>query len=46
MKRRDWTNSSDFVTIYLLFGFQENMFSFETEGDKFALKPMNCPGHW
>jgi threonyl-tRNA synthetase len=21
------------------------MFSFESEGDKFALKPMNCPGH-
>ncbi|CAH1997179.1 unnamed protein product [Acanthoscelides obtectus] len=25
--------------------FQENMFSFDVEKDKFALKPMNCPGH-
>eukprot|EP00128_Syssomonas_multiformis_P005315 Colp12_sorted_trinity150504_noHs@25081 len=25
--------------------YKENMFSFEVEGDKFALKPMNCPGH-
>lgn len=25
---------------------QENMFSFEVEKDTFALKPMNCPGHW
>lgn len=22
------------------------MFSFDVEKDKFALKPMNCPGHW
>ena len=26
--------------------FQENMFSFEVEKEKYALKPMNCPGHW
>ena len=25
--------------------YQENMFSFEVENEKFALKPMNCPGH-
>lgn len=25
--------------------YQENMFSFEVEKEKFALKPMNCPGH-
>lgn len=25
--------------------YQENMFSFEVEKQKFALKPMNCPGH-
>ena len=25
--------------------YQENMFSFDVEGEKFALKPMNCPGH-
>ncbi|EEB06197.1 cytoplasmic threonine-tRNA ligase Trs1 [Schizosaccharomyces japonicus yFS275] len=25
--------------------YAENMFSFEIEKDKFALKPMNCPGH-
>ncbi|KAL7675236.1 hypothetical protein ACOME3_001499 [Neoechinorhynchus agilis] len=25
--------------------YSENMFSFESEGIKFALKPMNCPGH-
>ena len=24
---------------------QENMFSFEVEKEKYALKPMNCPGH-
>lgn len=22
------------------------MFSFEVEKEKYALKPMNCPGHW
>ena len=22
------------------------MFQFEVEKEKFALKPMNCPGHW
>lgn len=22
------------------------MFSFDVEESKFALKPMNCPGHW
>lgn len=26
--------------------YSENMFSFPVEGDVFALKPMNCPGHW
>ncbi|KAI8054687.1 hypothetical protein BDF22DRAFT_680497 [Syncephalis plumigaleata] len=25
--------------------YKENMFSFEIEKEKFALKPMNCPGH-
>ncbi|KAI8803912.1 hypothetical protein BJ742DRAFT_872276 [Cladochytrium replicatum] len=25
--------------------YQENMFGFEVEKEKFALKPMNCPGH-
>eukprot|EP00834_Sanchytrium_tribonematis_P000841 NODE_17_length_48642_cov_1.199349.p5 type:complete len:565 gc:universal NODE_17_length_48642_cov_1.199349:1659-3353(+) len=25
--------------------YQENMFSFDVEKEKFALKPMNCPGH-
>ncbi|ESN97826.1 hypothetical protein HELRODRAFT_85090, partial [Helobdella robusta] len=25
--------------------YAENMFAFESEGEKFALKPMNCPGH-
>ncbi|KAM4749501.1 threonine--tRNA ligase 2, cytoplasmic-like isoform 2-T2 [Rhinophrynus dorsalis] len=25
--------------------YNENMFSFEVEKEKFALKPMNCPGH-
>uniref|UniRef100_A0A1Y1MRJ0 threonine--tRNA ligase n=1 Tax=Photinus pyralis TaxID=7054 RepID=A0A1Y1MRJ0_PHOPY len=25
--------------------YAENMFSFDVEKDKFALKPMNCPGH-
>ena len=25
---------------------QENMFKFEVEKETFALKPMNCPGHW
>lgn len=22
------------------------MFSFEVEKERYALKPMNCPGHW
>jgi threonyl-tRNA synthetase len=26
--------------------YAENMFSFESEKETFALKPMNCPGHW
>ncbi|KAA8910544.1 threonyl-tRNA synthetase-like protein [Sphaerosporella brunnea] len=25
--------------------YQENMFAFDVEKDKFGLKPMNCPGH-
>lgn len=25
--------------------YAENMFSFEIEKEKYALKPMNCPGH-
>lgn len=25
---------------------QENMFQFDCEKEKYALKPMNCPGHW
>ncbi len=25
--------------------YQDNMFSFECEKEKYALKPMNCPGH-
>ena len=30
----------------ILFLLQENMFSFEVEKERYALKPMNCPGHW
>lgn len=26
--------------------YSENMFTFDVEKDTFALKPMNCPGHW
>lgn len=26
--------------------YSDNMFSFPVEEDIFALKPMNCPGHW
>lgn len=26
--------------------YSENMFTFDIEKDTFALKPMNCPGHW
>lgn len=26
--------------------YSDNMFSFSVEEDVFALKPMNCPGHW
>lgn len=26
--------------------YAENMFSFDVEKETFALKPMNCPGHW
>lgn len=26
--------------------YSDNMFSFAVEEDVFALKPMNCPGHW
>ncbi|RXM98107.1 putative threonine--tRNA ligase 2, cytoplasmic [Acipenser ruthenus] len=26
--------------------YSDNMFSFEVEKETFALKPMNCPGHW
>ena len=26
--------------------YAENIFSFEVEKESFALKPMNCPGHW
>ena len=22
------------------------MYSFDVDSQKFALKPMNCPGHW
>jgi threonyl-tRNA synthetase len=25
--------------------YEENMFTFEVEKEKFAMKPMNCPGH-
>ena len=25
--------------------YEENMFRFEVEKEKFGLKPMNCPGH-
>jgi len=25
---------------------QENMFQIDVEKEKFALKAMNCPGHW
>lgn len=26
--------------------YSGNMFAFDVEKDTFALKPMNCPGHW
>ncbi len=26
--------------------YQEHMFQFEVEKETYALKPMNCPGHW
>lgn len=26
--------------------YGENMFTFPVEDQTFALKPMNCPGHW
>lgn len=26
--------------------YSNNMFTFDIEKDTFALKPMNCPGHW
>lgn len=26
--------------------YADHMFSFDCEEQKFALKPMNCPGHW
>lgn len=26
--------------------YEANMFSFRVENETFALKPMNCPGHW
>ncbi|PNF23766.1 Threonine--tRNA ligase, cytoplasmic, partial [Cryptotermes secundus] len=26
--------------------YADNMFSFDVEKETFALKPMNCPGHW
>jgi threonyl-tRNA synthetase len=26
--------------------YADNMFSFEVEKETYALKPMNCPGHW
>ena len=26
--------------------YADNMFSFEVEKERYALKPMNCPGHW
>ncbi|KAI4560164.1 hypothetical protein MJG53_012752 [Ovis ammon polii x Ovis aries] len=26
--------------------YSENMFTFDIDKDTFALKPMNCPGHW
>jgi len=25
--------------------YQEHMFHFDIESEKFAMKPMNCPGH-
>jgi len=39
----DFVSSSNVGAIC---NFQEHMFSFESENEKFALKPMNCPGHW
>ncbi|XP_055521514.1 threonine--tRNA ligase 2, cytoplasmic-like, partial [Leucoraja erinacea] len=26
--------------------YKENMFSFKLDNETYALKPMNCPGHW
>ena len=39
-------NEFNFIIFYLFVCFQqENMFQFEVEKEKYALKPMNCPGH-
>lgn len=51
---RKFIDVAAFICICLLSGifninvfvFQENMFSFEVEKERYALKPMNCPGHW
>lgn len=34
------------IIYFCLFCAQENMFKFDVEKETFALKPMNCPGHW
>jgi threonyl-tRNA synthetase len=34
-----------YAEVYIFF-LKENMFQFECEKEKYALKPMNCPGHW
>jgi threonyl-tRNA synthetase len=26
--------------------YAENLFKFDVEKEAYALKPMNCPGHW
>jgi threonyl-tRNA synthetase len=26
--------------------YAENLFKFDVEKETYALKPMNCPGHW
>ena len=39
-------NSKMWVTFDHWQHYAENIFSFEVEKETFALKPMNCPGHW
>ena len=34
------------VSLCFILCFQDGMFKFEIEKEKYGLKPMNCPGHW